>query len=83
MRISKKDLLRIVREEKARLAEASVSGSGPYSGPRDIVDELNMLEKVLYDLQAAGRNLPAPMDTRIMEATEHLQQALDILYGEA
>ena len=81
MKISKRQLRRIIKEEKTRLQE-DVSGSAPYSGPQDVVEQLNMLETVFEDLKQAGRNLPAPMDTRIMDALEHLEMAMNALYGE-
>ena len=81
MRITQRQLRRIIKEEKARLQE-DVSGSAPYSGPQDVVEQLNMLETVFEDLKQAGRNLPAPMDTRIMDALEHLEMAMNALYGE-
>ena len=57
-----------------------VSGSAPYSGIDDISRELDMLETVFEDLHRV--KLPAPMDTRIMDALQHIQQAVDALYGE-
>lgn len=60
----------------------SVAGSAPYSGPQDVVEQLNMLETVFEDLKQAGGNLPAPMDTRIMDALEYLEKAMNALYGE-
>ena len=83
MKITKRQLRQIIKEEKARLAEVGVQGSSPYSGPGDVVEQLNMLETVFEDLKQAGRNLPAPMDTRIMDALEHIELAMNILYGDA
>ena len=81
MKIKKRQLKRIIKEEKARIQE-DVSGSAHYSGPQDVVEQLHMLETVCEDLKQAGRNLPAPMDTRIMDALEHLEMAMNALYGE-
>jgi hypothetical protein len=79
MKISKRHLRRIIKEEKAKLHE-DVTGSAPYSGPHDVVKQLNMLETVFTELKQTS--LPAPMDTRIMEALEHLELAMNALYGE-
>ncbi len=85
MKITKRQLRRIIKEEKARLLNeytpADVSGSGPYSSPSNIEEEISVLEEVLNSLMVAGRNLPAPMDMRIQDAVEMIEGALDALYG--
>tara|TARA_B100000131_G_scaffold299114_1_gene319235 strand:+ start:5395 stop:5655 length:261 start_codon:yes stop_codon:yes gene_type:complete len=85
MKITKRQLRRIIKEEKARLLKeytpADVSGSGPYSSASNIEEEIAALEEVLNSLMVAGRNLPAPMDTRIEDAVELIERALNVLYG--
>ena len=73
---------RSILNQLVDVIQEDVSGSAPYSGPQDIVEQLNMLETVFEDLKQAGRNLPAPMDNRIMDALEHLETAMNVLYGE-
>ena len=84
-KITKRQLARIIREEREKLLNeytpADVSGSGPYSGPGNIEEEIAALEDVLNSLMVAGRNLPAPMDMRIKDAVEMIEGALDRLYG--
>ncbi len=85
MKITKRQLRRIIKEERAKLLNeytpADVSGSGPYSSSANIEEEIAALESVLNDLYVAGRNLPSPMDTRISDAVEKIESALNILYG--
>ena len=85
MKITKRQLRRIIKEEKGKLLNeytpADVSGSGPYSSATNIEEEIVALESVLNDLYVAGRNLPSPMDTRISDAVEKIESALNILYG--
>ena len=84
MRITKRQLRRIIKEEKAQLlreyTDPGVGGEMPYAGPSDMEEELVMLEQAHERLKAV--RLPAPMDTRIMEALEHLEKAISILYGD-
>ena len=85
VKITKRQLRRIIKEEKAKLLNeytpADVSGAGPYSSPGNIEEEVAALEEVLNSLMVAGRNLPAPMDMRIQNAVEKIESALSILYG--
>ena len=84
MKITKQQLRRIIKEEKARLLREytgpGVSGMMPYAGPSDMEEELMILEQAHERLKAV--RLPAPMDTRIMEALEHLEKAISVLYGD-
>ena len=86
MKITKRQLRRIIKEEKAKVLKeytpADVSGSGPYSSAANIEEEIVALESVLNDLYVAGRSLPSPMDTRISDAVEKIESALNILYGK-
>ena len=85
MKITKRQLRRIIKEEKAKLLKeytpADVSGSGPYSSSANIEEEIAALEEVLNSLMVAGRNLPSPMDMRIQDAVEMIEGALNVLYG--
>ena len=85
MKITKRHLRRIIKEEKAKLLNEytpeDVSGSGPYSGPENILEELTMLEEVRGMLLQAGRDLPSPMDVRIEDAVELISEAIDRLNG--
>ena len=85
MKITKKQLRRIIKEEKAKLLNeytpADVSGSGPYSSAANIEEEIAALEEVLNSLMVAGRKLPSPMDMRIQDAVEMIEGALNVLYG--
>ena len=85
MKITKRQLRRIIKEERAKLLNeytpADTRGSAPYSGVYNIAEEIEALEQALKSLKIAGRNLPAPMDTRIYEATEIIERALDVLHG--
>lgn len=85
MKITKRQLRRIIKEEKAKLLNeytpADVSGAGPYSSPGNIEEEIAALEEVLNSLVVAGRDLPAPMDMRIQEAVELIEQAINRLHG--
>ena len=85
MKITKRQLRTIIKEEKAKLLNeytpADVRGAGPYSSPRNIEEEIAALEEVLNSLVVAGRDLPAPMDMRIHDAVEMIESALDTLYG--
>ena len=86
MKITKRQLKQIIKEEKAKLLNeyipADTSGSAPYSSPANIEEEIAELEKVLNSLYVAGKALPFPMDRRIMDATEMIESALNILYGK-
>lgn len=85
MKITKRQLRRIIKEEKAKLLNeytpADVSGSGPYSSTTNVEEEIVALEEVLSALTVAGRSLPAPMDMRIEEAVGLIEQAINRLYG--
>ena len=85
MKITTRQLRRIIKEERTKLLNeyipADAKGSGPYSGVYNIAEEIEALEEALNSLKIAGRNLPAPMDTRIYEAAEMIERALDVLHG--
>ena len=85
MKITKRQLRRIIKEEKAKLLNeytpADVSGSGPYSSAANIEEEIRMLEEAMGQLIKAGRDLPSPMDVRIEDAVELIEQAISRLYG--
>jgi hypothetical protein len=84
MKITKQQLSRIIREEKARLlkeyTDPGTSGMMPYAGPSDMEEELEVLKQAHERLKAV--RLPAPMDTRIMEALEYIEKAISTLYGD-
>ena len=85
MKITKRQLKRIIKEERAKLLKeytpSDYSGSAPYATASNIEEEIIALEEVLNSLMVAGRDLPAPMDTRIPEAVELIEQALNRLHG--
>ena len=85
MKITKRQLKKIIKEEKAKLINeytpADVSGSGPYSSPANIEEEIIALEEVVNDLMIAGSKLPSPMDMRIEDAIELIERALNRLHG--
>ena len=84
MKITKRQLRRIIKEEKARLLNEytprDTSGMMPYASPEDMEEEIAMLQQTRDTIKAVS--LPAPMDDRIMEAVEHLDKAIKVLHGD-
>jgi len=85
MKITKRQLRRIIKEEKARLLNEytpreTAGRHMPYAGPEDMEEEIAMLQQTRDTIKAV--RLPAPMDDRIMEAVEHMDKAIKVLNGD-
>ncbi len=85
MKITKRQLKQIIKEEKARLLNeyTPVDTRGrqmPYASPSDMEEEIDMLQQTRDTIKAV--RLPAPMDDRIMEAVEYLDKAIKVLHGD-
>ena len=82
MKITKKQLSKIVKEEMKHLLKEytpreTADRHMPYAGPEDMEEEIAMLQQTRDTIKAV--RLPAPMDGRIMEAVEYLDKAIKAL----